>query len=52
MKLRRVFAGTSRRRPVPAGHSRTATQQPLTASPLVKGCFGWCGRCWVRTNVG
>ena len=38
--------------PVPAGHSRTGIRQPLAAFPLVRGCFGWCGRSRVRTWVG
>ena len=52
MKLRRIFAGTTRRRPVSTGHSWTGTRQPLTLSALVKGHFRWCGRSRVRTWVG
>ena len=39
MKLRRIFAGTTRRRPVSTGHSRTRTRQPLSAFPLMRGCL-------------
>jgi hypothetical protein len=45
-------------RPAPASSgiwlpaAAPARRQPLTAYVLVRGCLRWCGRCWVRTNVG
>jgi hypothetical protein len=43
--LRRVFAGTSRSRPVGAGHGRTDRDPlraaPALARPLVRGRFRW-----------
>ena len=41
LKLLRVFSGTSRRRPVRAGHSRTEKNGLPPAFPLAGGRLGW-----------
>src|SRR5215218_6808420 len=42
----------SRRPLVQTGCSRTLEVELQLSSSLVRSRFSFCGRCWVRTNVG
>jgi hypothetical protein len=43
---------TSRRTSVHPGYNRIPRVEGQLLLPLVRAQFSFCGRCWVRTNVG